>query len=64
MIKQDIIILPTEMFDEQGEQEQTVHEIPEWIKTSAGWWGDNLVSNQEFVNGIQWLVKNHIIIIS
>ena len=35
--------------------------IPDWAKSNAGWWADGLLSDQEFVNGIQWLIENGII---
>jgi len=34
--------------------------IPKWIKNSAGWWSEGLVDDSDFVNGIQWLIKNGI----
>jgi len=38
--------------------------IPFWIKNNAGWWSDNKISNDEFISGIDYLVKNKIINIS
>ena len=35
--------------------------IPEWIKASAGWWADGLVSDEEFARGIEYLVSTGII---
>ena len=37
--------------------------IPEWIKNNALWWADNKISESEFVSGIEFLIKNKIIII-
>lgn len=34
--------------------------IPDWIKNNAGWWAEGLVSDSEFVNGIQFLIKEGI----
>jgi len=36
---------------------------PHRIKFNAGWWGDGLLTDQEFVNGIKWLYENGIITI-
>jgi len=35
--------------------------IPEWIKSSAGWWADGLTTDKEFVDGIEFMVKNEFI---
>jgi len=43
-------------------QEDT--QIPDWIKTVAGWWGNNEISEEEFVSGIEYLINNNIILIS
>ena len=31
--------------------------IPSWIKNTAGWWADDLIRDNEFVSGIQWLMN-------
>ena len=38
-------------------------QIPDWIKTNAGWWADGAISDGEFVSGIQHLIKDGIITI-
>jgi len=60
LIKNEIIVAPPDMFEEQ---EQTVEAIPDWVKSNAGWWGNGLLTDQDFVNGIQWLIENGIIVI-
>lgn len=35
--------------------------IPTWIKNNAGWWADGLIEERDFVNGIEYLVKNGVI---
>ena len=35
--------------------------IPAWIKASAGWWADGLVSDAEFVRGIEYMIQNGIV---
>jgi len=37
---------------------EPVHELvlPVWVKNNAGWWADGLVSDQEFVQAIEWLI--------
>jgi len=36
-------------------------EIPEWIKYNAGWWSEDLITEKEFIDGLQWLISNGII---
>ena len=35
-------------------------EIPNWIKTNAGWWADGSIDDDSFVGGIQYLIENGI----
>ena len=37
------------------------NEIPYWIKTNAGWWASDKISDRDFIAGIQYLIKNEII---
>ena len=38
-------------------------EIPSWIKTNAGWWAEDLISADEFVKGIEFLIANDILVV-
>ena len=40
-----------------------VTEIPDWIKNNAGWWSEGLIGDSDFVQGIQFLIQNDIMII-
>ena len=37
--------------------------IPDWIKNNAGWWADGSIDDNSFVEGIQFLIKEGIMII-
>lgn len=37
--------------------------LPQWIKLNAGWWSVGQISDTEFINAIEWLIKNDIILI-
>jgi hypothetical protein len=41
----------------------SAEELPSWIKNNAGWWADGTISESEFVQGIQFLIKDGIIVI-
>jgi len=38
--------------------------IPSWIKNTAGWWATDAISETEFVNAIEFLIKENIIQVS
>jgi len=38
--------------------------IPSWIKNNAGWWADGTIDDDSFVQGIQYLIENNILIVS
>ena len=39
------------------------YQIPEWVKNNAGWWADGEIPDSAFVQGIQFLIKDGIIVI-
>ena len=55
LIEQDLIVIPTES--------GTINEqkIPIWIKNNAKWWAEDLISDEDFINSIQYLVNKGII---
>jgi hypothetical protein len=36
-------------------------EIPDWIRNNAHWWSQDLISEDEFVNSLQYLIQEGII---
>ena len=38
--------------------------IPDWVKNTAGWWASGEIPDSAFVNGIQYLIKEGIIVLS
>jgi len=38
-------------------------QIPNWIKNVAGWWASGVISENEFLAGIEYLVNNNIILL-
>ena len=41
-------------------EEETIL-VPSWIKNNAGWWAEGIVGDGEFINSIQFLIKENII---
>jgi len=44
-------------------QQSNAEQIPSWVKNNAGWWSDGTISESEFLQGIQFLIKEEIIVI-
>jgi hypothetical protein len=59
LIKEGIMKIPK---TQQGTG--TGSEIPGWIRNNADWWSQGLISDNDFVQGIQWLIQNGIMRIS
>lgn len=38
-------------------------EIPEWVKITAGWWADEAITDADFISGIQYLIREGIILV-
>ena len=38
-------------------------EIPAWIKNNAGWWATDQIDDSSFLQGIQFLIKERIMVI-
>jgi len=39
------------------------YNIPDWIKNNAGWWATGQISDDSFVNGIQYLIEQGVMVI-
>ena len=46
-----------------GDKNTSKTHIPEWIRNTAGWWNEGLLSDEDFIEGIEYLVKNRILVI-
>ncbi len=58
LIKEGIMQIPeTAKLETTGDSQ----EIPAWIKNNADWWSQRLISDDDFVKGIQYLVGQGII---
>ena len=39
------------------------YKIPEWVKNNAGWWADGQIPDSAFIVGIEFLIKEGIIVV-
>ena len=42
---------------------QEDYNIPAWIKNNAGWWATDQIDDSSFLQGIQYLIKEGIMVI-
>ena len=38
-------------------------QIPNWVKNVAGWWASGLITENEFLTGIEYLINSNIILL-
>jgi len=58
----ETLINKTEIISKSETQESTINqEIPDWVKNNAKWWADGLISEDEFLNGVKYMIENGII---
>ena len=58
LINEGIMRVPPSTPDSTSE---ITNEIPSWVKNNAGWWSQGVITDTDFVSGIQWLINNGII---
>lgn len=59
LIEKDILSVPKRHVISILETAQPA-EIPNWIKLNAKWWANDSISDEEFVQSMQWLIKKGI----
>ena len=40
-----------------------VYQIPQWVKNNAGWWADGQIPDSAFIDGIEFLINEKIIVV-
>ena len=43
------------------ETKTTDYEIPDWIRNNAKWWADGLITDQDYIKGLQYLISQGIL---
>ena len=55
------------LFDYSGtvpvneKNESVDYEIPNWIRDNARWWADGLITDQDYISGLQYLISEGIL---
>jgi len=62
MINNNIILLDfVPCNDKIQSQYKDTKSVPDWIKNNAIWWSENLITDLDFINGLQYLIEHKII---
>ena len=56
-MKKSVILLLSIMFISASISKEQNEEIPEWVKNNAGWWAEGIITDDDFINGIQFLIQ-------
>jgi len=59
LITSEVLIVPPTESGGDGSEES--NEIPAWIKNNACWWSQGVITDGDFVNGLQYLIGQGII---
>ena len=43
------------------ETKTTEYQIPDWIRNNAKWWADGLITDQDYIKGLQYLISQGIL---
>ena len=62
-MKSKVAVIAAMMLIGTFAQQSSAEQIPSWVKNNAGWWSDGTISESEFLQGIQFLIKAGIIVI-
>ena len=49
------------LWDYSGIVQTDNYQIPKWIRDNAGWWSEGLISDQDYINGLQYLISEGIL---
>ena len=55
LLQQQIIQIPDTVPAEYGAYEKN---LPGWLRKDAGWWSQNLLSDEEFAKSLKWMILN------
>ncbi len=58
MIQNKIIVIPN-----VDSIDSSIDDVPSWFRNTSHWWSNDLISQQEFINSIKFLIEKDIILI-
>ena len=61
LVREQIIEVEVDIPVDDTEQITEEPQVPDWIDTTTGWWINGKVPEDQFLEGIKWMIKNRII---
>jgi len=61
LVKEKIIEVEVEVPLDGDDHVDEEPQVPDWISTTTEWWIDGLVPEDQFLEGIKWMIQNRII---
>ena len=55
-----MLFVPPSMPSSEAQEDYT---IPSWIKNNAGWWAEGQIDDSSFLQAIEYLIENGIIVV-
>jgi phosphate transport system substrate-binding protein len=52
---------PVKTTETKTETKTTEYQIPDWIRNNAKWWADGLITDQDYIKGLQYLISQGIL---
>ncbi len=49
------------LWDYSGTLEPSGYQIPEWLRDNARWWAEGLITDEDYLNGLQYLISEGIL---
>jgi len=49
------------LWDYSGAVQTQEYQIPNWIRDNAKWWSEGLITDQDYINGLQYLIQQGIL---
>ena len=47
----------------ETKNDETASEVPSWVKISAGWWAEGMIDDDSFVQAMQFLIQNRVVVV-
>jgi len=61
LVKEKIIDVEVDTPFDDVEQDNKEPQVPDWIRTTTEWWINGQVPEDQFLEGIRWMIQNRII---
>ena len=54
-------VVDTKSLDEEHNAQDIKPKVPDWVQNNAKWYGEGLLTEDDFVQGLEWMINNGVI---